>query len=68
MIDNMYITKTTNNVKKLFEKLDVASIDIGTQNFTHHDIIYITCERSCVSWEGQIRNMMKIIKRILLSL
>ena len=45
-----------------------ASIDIGTQNFTHHDIIYITCERSCVSWEGQIRNMMKIIKRILLSL
>ena len=45
-----------------------ASIDIGTQNFTHHDIIYITCERSCVSWEGQIRNMMKIIKRILLNL
>ena len=55
-------------MKKVRNAVSGASIDIGTQNFTHHDIIYITCERSCVSWEGQIRNMMKIIKRILLSL
>ena len=60
--------KTIKDITIIIKGSIGASIDIGTQNFTHHDIIYITCERSCVSWEGQIRNMMKIIKRILLSL
>lgn len=44
-----------------------ASIDIRTQNFTQRDIINITRERSCVLWKGQIKNMMKNIKKILLS-
>ena len=45
-----------------------ASIDIGTQNFTQRDVINITCERRCVLWEGQIKNMLKNIKKVLLSL
>ena len=45
-----------------------ARILFRTRSFTQRDIIHITCERSCVLWEGQIKNMMKIIKRTLLNL
>ena len=51
-----------------YKKLVGVSIDIRTRNFTQCGIIITTCERSCVLWKEQIKNMMKIIKRTLLSL
>ena len=45
-----------------------VSIDIRTRTFTQCGIIITTFERSCVLWKEQIKNMMKIIKRTLLSL
>ena len=69
LINKLYKVKDELLFKKIKEKYNNgASIDIRTQNFTQDDIIYISCERSCVLWERQIRSMTKIIKKILLSL
>ena len=66
LYDDIIDNKLENNFKNYI--YNGVSIGIRTRTFTQCGIIITTFERSCVLWKKQIKNMMKIIKKTLLSL
>ena len=66
LYDDIIDNKLENNFKNYI--YNGVSIGIRTRTFTQCGIIITTFERSCVLWKEQIKNMMKIIKKTLLSL